>query len=111
MHADGASWSLLMAGAQAVLTTLVFLLAIRRGEGGVSAGEMLLIAIAGAGVTGWLVADEPIVATACVVASAPDVSLLLYPVYFGVVNGALALFIHHRRGVLGLGPPGLWGCG
>ena len=31
---------------------------------------------------------------------APDVSLLLYPVYFCLVNGALATLIHHRRGVL-----------
>mgnify|MGYP003291886661 CR=1 FL=1 len=31
-RADGASWSLIMAGAQAVLTAFVFLLAIRRGE-------------------------------------------------------------------------------
>ena len=35
-RADGASWSLIMAGAQAVVTTLVFLLAIRRGEGGIA---------------------------------------------------------------------------
>lgn len=32
-RADGASWSLIMAGAQAVLTAFVFLLAVRRGEG------------------------------------------------------------------------------
>jgi hypothetical protein len=31
---------------------------------------------------------------------APDLSLLLYPMYFALVNGALALFIHHRRSVL-----------
>ena len=67
-RADGASWSLVMAAAQAALTSLVFLLAIRRGEGGVSAAELVLIAIAGAGVVGWIVADEPLVATACVVA-------------------------------------------
>ena len=29
-----------------------------------------------------------------------DLSLLLYPIYFGLVNGAIALLIHHRRGVL-----------
>ena len=68
-RADGASWSLVMAGAQAVLTILVFVLAIRRGEGGVSAGDAIMIAIAGGGVIGWIVADEPIVATACVVAA------------------------------------------
>ena len=39
-RADGASWSLVMAAAQAVLTTLIFLLAIRLGEGGVSAADV-----------------------------------------------------------------------
>jgi hypothetical protein len=68
-RADGASWSLLMAATQAVLTTLIFLLAIRRGEGGVSAAERIMIAIAAGGVVAWIVADEPIVATACVVAA------------------------------------------
>ena len=33
---------------------------------------------------------------------APDVSLLLYPLYFCLVNGALAVLIHHRRDVLAL---------
>ena len=31
-RADGASWSLIMAGAQAVLTTLIFTLALRFGD-------------------------------------------------------------------------------
>ena len=135
-YADGAAWSLVMAGVQAVLTSLIFLLSIRRGEGGVSAADITMIAIAGAGVTGWIVADEPIVATACVVAAdligaglmvpktyrdphsetlitfvfaslggalaagavgAIDVSLLLYPVYYCVINGAIALLIWERR--------------
>jgi hypothetical protein len=68
-RADGASWSLLLVAGQAVLTGVIFLLAIRRGEGGVSRGDLAMIALAGAGVVGWLVADEPIVATACVVAA------------------------------------------
>ena len=123
-----------LAAAQAVLTSLVFLLAIRRGEGGVSARDRVVIAIAGCGVIGWMIADEPIVATACVVAAdliaalhddpedlprprlgdardvrlreprrllaagavgTPDLSLLLYPVYFALVNGAIAILIHH----------------
>jgi hypothetical protein len=135
-YADGASWSLVMAGVQAVLTSLVFVLSVRRGEGGVSRADITMIAIAGAGVTGWIVADEPIVATACVVAAdligaglmvpktyrdpdsetlitfafaslggalaagavgAVDVSLLLYPVYYCVINGAIALLIWERR--------------
>jgi hypothetical protein len=97
-----------------------------------------MIGIAGAGVIGWIVADEALVATACVVVAdvigaammvpktyrdpesetlvtfafaslggalaagavgAIDLSLLLYPVYFCLVNGAIALLIHHRRAV------------
>src|SRR3954463_3311978 len=48
-RADGASWSLVMAGTQAVLTSFVFALAIRRGEGGLSATDGALIAIAAGG--------------------------------------------------------------
>ena len=39
-RAGGASWSLLMSGAQALLTGLVFILAIRRGVGGLSATDV-----------------------------------------------------------------------
>jgi hypothetical protein len=67
--ADGASWSLILAASQAVLTSVIFVLAIRRGQGGASATELVMIAVAGAGVIGWILADEPIVATACVVAA------------------------------------------
>jgi hypothetical protein len=135
-HADGASWSLVMAAVQAVVTMLVFLLAIRRGEGGVSAAEALMFAIAAGGVTGWLLVEEPLVATGCVVAAdligaalmipktyrdpdsetlitfafaslagvlaaaavaAPDTSLLLYPAYYCLINGAIAVLIVTRR--------------
>jgi hypothetical protein len=68
-HADGASWSLVMAGSQAVLTSLTFLLAIRRGEGGVSAADAAMIALAASGLLGWLLADDPTVATGFVVAA------------------------------------------
>ena len=136
-RADGASWSLVVAGTQAVLTSLIFVLAVRVGTGGVSKGDLVLIAIAGAGVAGWLVSDQPIVATACVVVAdliaagmmvpktwrdpssetlstfafaslggllaagsvgALEPSLLLYPAYYCLVNGALALLIRYRRG-------------
>ena len=135
-RADGASWSLLMAGTQAALIALIFALSIRRGVGGLSAVDLVMIGVACGGVAGWLVADEPVVATACVVvadligvammvpktwgdpgsetlstfalasvsgALAPlsvaalDPALLLYPVYFCVGNGALAMLILHRR--------------
>jgi hypothetical protein len=141
-RADGASWSLVLTGTQAVVTGLVFLLAIRLGTGGLSPIETLLIAAAGAGVVGWLVVDEPIVATACVVGAdliacgmmvpktwrdpdsetcstyafaslggalaagsvgALEPSLLLYPAYYCLCNGALALLIQYRRAVLGTG--------
>jgi hypothetical protein len=111
--------------------------------GGVSTGDRVLIAIAGAGVVGWLVVDEPIVATICVIAAdliaaammvpktyrdpgsetlvtfawaslggalaagavgMVDVSLLAYPVYYCLVNGAIALLIHQRRAALGAVP-------
>ena len=68
-RADGASWSLVMAAGQGVATLLIFALAIRLGEGGMSRVEVLMVVIAGGGVTGWLLADEPVVATACVVAA------------------------------------------
>ncbi len=83
-HADGASWSLLMPAAQTILTGGVFVLAIRRGVGGVSATERAMIAIAAAGVAGWVVADEPMLATGCVVVA-------------DLLAAALALLIRHRR--------------
>ncbi len=48
---------------------LIFGLSIRRGEGGLSRGELVMFSIAAAGVVGWILADEPLVATACVVAA------------------------------------------
>ena len=138
-RADGATWSLIMAAAQAVLTGAIFLLSIRRGEGGLSPADVLMLTLAGGGVIGWIVAGDPVIATACVVAAdligaammAPktyrdpgsetlatfalaslsgalatgavgtlDPSLLLYPVYYCLANGALAVLIHHRRRLL-----------
>ena len=140
-YADGASWSLVMAGAQAVLTGVIFALSIRHGEGGLRPVEMVMIAVATVGVIGWIVADEPLVATVCVVAAdligaammipktyrdpdsetlitfafaslggalaagavgSLDLSLLLYPVYYCVINAAIALLIWERRSVLRL---------
>jgi hypothetical protein len=142
-RADGASWSLIMAVVQAALTSLVALLSIRRGEGGVRPIEVVMMAIAGVGVVGWLVAEEPVVATACVVAAdlvgaammvpktyrdphsetlatfalasvggalaagsvgGLDASLLLYPVYYCVVNAAISILLVHRRAVVADAP-------
>lgn len=68
-RADGASWSLIMVAAGALLNSLIFALSFRRGVGGVTTVELVMIVVAGGGVVGWLVADEPVVATACVVAA------------------------------------------
>jgi hypothetical protein len=95
-----------------------------------------MLTLAGGGVIGWIVADEPVIATACVVAAdligaammvpktyrdpgsetlatfalaslsgalatgavgTLDPSLLLYPVYYCLANGALAVLIRQRR--------------
>jgi hypothetical protein len=135
-RADGASWSLVLTSSQAVLTALVFALAVRHGEGGLSGADLSLLAIAAAGAAGWMIASEPVVAVACVIAAdlcavammtpkayrdpgsetlatyalagvsgalaagavgAIDVSLLLYPAYYCVVNAGMALFIAERR--------------
>ncbi len=145
-RADGASWSIVMAASQAVLTSIIFLLSIRHGEGGLRPADVLMIALAGGGVVGWIVADEPVIAIACVVAAdligvammlpktyrdpgsetlatfalaslsgalaagavgAPHPSLLLYPVYYCLADGAVAVLIHRRRRFLASPqPPG-----
>jgi len=66
-YSEGASWSVLVAAAQAGLTLGVFVLSIRRGEGGFSSVDGVMMAIAAGGVAGWAVAGEPIVATVCVI--------------------------------------------
>ena len=68
-HADGGSWSVAMAVAQAVTNGFVLVLAIRFGTGGMSELDAALMVLAGAGLAGWLLADDPLVATACVVAA------------------------------------------
>jgi hypothetical protein len=127
---------------QAVLTTGVFAVAIVRGQGGTTIVELALIAVAAAGVTGWLLSGEPLVATVCVVAADliaaammvpktyrdpgsetlatfvyasiggalaagavgvgdnAGATLLLYPIYYCLANGAIAVLIHRRRTVL-----------
>jgi hypothetical protein len=138
-RADGASWSLVLTGSQAILTAFVFALAIRYGEGGLSRFELSLMSVAGAGVIGWLVAHDPVIAVVCVIVAdlaaaammtpkayrdphsetlkmfalasvagalaagavgEADVSLLLYPGYYCVVNGLMALALFAWRGQL-----------
>lgn len=137
LRAEGASWSLIMVTAQALLTAVVFLLAVRHGGGGIGRIDLVMLAVAAAGIGGWALTDDPLVATSCVVwadlvaaammmpktyrdpdsetlssfvlasvggafaalaVGSADLALLLYPVYFCLVNGAIALLIRWRRG-------------
>ncbi|HEX5619136.1 MAG TPA: hypothetical protein VFX51_11985 [Solirubrobacteraceae bacterium] len=68
-RADGATWSLVVAGMQVLLNSLIFVFAVCRGVGGVSLAERIMLAIAAGGALGWIAADDPFVATACVVAA------------------------------------------
>lgn len=141
-RADGATWSVLMAGTQAIVTILVFFLAIRHGEGGMRSTDFGLMTLAAAGVGGWIIARDPVIALGCVIAadlsafammtpkvhrdphsetlstyvlasvggalaagavSALDAAMLLYPVYYCLINGATAILIGRRRAVLRLG--------
>ena len=106
--ADGAVWSLPMIGVQAVLTTAIVLLALPHGEGGVSRGELLLIAIAGVGVVGWLTVDEPLVATVCVVlADLIGVALMVPKTYRDPWSETLATFaLASLSGALAIGAVG-----
>jgi hypothetical protein len=139
--AGGATWSLALTIGQTVSCAVIFALAIRRGVGGVSPVEIVLLAIAALGIVGWQVADDPTVATCSVViadvigvalmlpktyrdpgsetlatyvigivstmfalatvgAGAP--SLLIYPLYILVADGAVAAVIGLRRRALAL---------
>jgi hypothetical protein len=78
-RADGARWSLIPLATQALGTCLVFVLSLRLGSGGLSKVDLGLIALAGAGVVGWLAADEPVIATACVIAADFTAALMMLP--------------------------------
>src|SRR5262245_30572355 len=65
--AEGAGWSLLMMGVQAVSVTIVLVLSIGRGIGRLGPVDLALIAMAGCGLIGWYVCDRPLLATIGVV--------------------------------------------
>jgi hypothetical protein len=101
-HADGGSWSVAMAVAQAVTNGLVLALAIRLGTGGVSALDVTLIALAGAGsetlsMFAWASLAGALSAAAV---GSLALSLLLYPAYHCLANGGLALLIAGRRAAM-----------
>jgi hypothetical protein len=92
-RADGATWSLVVAGMQVVLNGLVFGFAVYRGVGGVSVADRLMLAIAAGGALGWVIADEPFVATACVVvADLLGLAMMLPKTYRDPESETLATF-------------------
>jgi hypothetical protein len=92
-RADGATWSLVMTAGQSFFTFLIFALAIRRGEGGLSPAELVMIAIAAGGVVGWQLAGTPLIATACVVAAdLVGVALMVPKTYRDPDSETLATF-------------------
>lgn len=107
-EADGAAWSLVMAVAQAAVTTTVLVLSLRFGMGGAGRAELALTALALAGVGGWLVVDEPVVATACVVlADVIGIALMLPKTWREPGSETLATFaLASLGGVLAAGAVG-----
>jgi hypothetical protein len=80
--ASGATWSLALTIGQAFSCGVIFVLAIRRGVGGVSRVECALLAIAALGIAGWQLAGDPAVATcSVVVADLIGVALMLPKTY------------------------------
>ena len=77
--ASEGGWSLAVLGVQAVSTALILVLSLRHGVGGVSASELALLAVAAVGIAGWLVSDEPVVASVCVVVADLAGVLLMVP--------------------------------
>ena len=78
-RADGARWSLVPLATQALGTCLVFALSVRLGSGGLSRVDLGLISLAGVGVVGWVVADDPTIATTCVIAADLVAALMMLP--------------------------------
>jgi hypothetical protein len=64
-EADGGHWGLVVLVVQALTTLAVLAVAARCGVGGITAGNALMLAVAGAGVLGWITLEDPTAAAAC----------------------------------------------
>ena len=126
--ADGGRWSLVVLVWQAVGSVLVAGVALRRGVGRLTPGNVALMSVAALGVVGWATLSDPLAASGCAVLAdaaglavtratyalaaatgllaalavpAWDRDLLLFPVYFCVGNAATAGLIAVRRRAAG----------
>ncbi len=77
--ADGAVWSRLPLAAQAIGCVAILVLAIRRGEGGVSPPELATLGVAALGVVGWITLSDPTLATAAVIVADLMGGLMMLP--------------------------------
>ena len=77
--ADGGTWSVALVATQALSAVLVFWLSLSRGVGGASRVDLSLLAIAALGLVGWKLADDPTVATVCVVAADTVAVVMMMP--------------------------------
>ena len=90
--ADGATWSVVMVAADALLTSFIFVLSIRRGVGGLSTSDNTVLAIAAVGVAAWPY-PPPIVATMFVVlADTLAVGLMLPKTWRDPTSETFALY-------------------
>ena len=61
--AAGGRWSLAVLSVQGLGCLIILGHALRRGVGGITAGNLVLVATAGTGIAGWLALSDPIAAT------------------------------------------------
>ena len=91
--ADGAGWSIIMVATDACLTSVIFLLSLTRGEGGLSRSDLVVIAIAAVGLAAWAVSSNPVIATMFVVfADTLAVGLMLPKTWRDPTSETLALY-------------------
>jgi hypothetical protein len=91
--ASGATWSLTLTIGQALSCGTVLALSLRHGVGGVTRLELALLGLAGLGVAGWLLIDDPVVATcSVVVADIVAVALMLPKTYRDPGSETLATY-------------------
>ena len=141
--AEGPRWSLVMLAVQVALNCLVLALSVRLGVGGLGRADLLMLGMAGAGIAGWMIIGDPLVATLCIIAAdllgvammtpkawrdpssetsstyalaslsgllaagavgSMEPALLLYPIYYALVNGGLALLLRVRTARLAVAP-------
>lgn len=101
--ADGAAWSIVMVAVDALCTTLILALSVRRGEGGLSRGDLTILAIATVGVAGWALSSAAMIATIfIVVADTLAIGLMLPKTWRDPTSETCAMYaLATVSGVLG----------